>query len=159
MDYKEIEQHFKNAETLDELLEEYKEVFDEIDFQKFKMAGKQLTNYGEAEECLQILTGMYMSIAPVAEIITGEKINRETAFEVNRKNELELENDDLPPKEQKKIVAQLIKSEASVFVARYRTVRNVFKGYLNSCEKGINSCQSIMKQQKKESYMTDTKQD
>ena len=143
MDYKEIEQYFENNQ-IDDLLGKYKDVFYEVDYHEKLLMNHVLNDINSVREAIQRLSGLYMSLRRPLSIA-------DTAVENGKSRQyhnLKIQHDNEKPDE--KFISSSVEREASLSVAPYRRARNLFAAYVESCEKGIGSCQSLLNSLNKE---------
>jgi hypothetical protein len=134
----EIEEYFESSEQMQGLLnflqEEY---FDKIDYHADLFRGGALSDNGQVQNSIEELTGIFMVLNPIFLVADTIKKNREEAFYMARKIDIENRGD--------KFVSAPIDKEASSFVANERRVRNIIQGMLEACSQGISTCQSKMR--------------
>jgi len=133
----EIEQLFQTSETLNQVLEQVKGDFEQIDYYGGVLQENVVDNPEECLKAINILTGVYMNIKPVLEVADAEKTNRE----IRNYCSLKIQNENAGTK----FVDASGSKEASASVADYRRVRNILEGYVSACEKAISSLQSVLK--------------
>jgi len=134
--YSDIKDYFTSG-TYDKLLEEYIPKFDIVDKYAILLQNGEIDNKSNCISALNELTGVYMDVKKVVEIVEAIKTNVELGFYVTKKQELEAKGE--------KVVATTLDREASNSVAEYRRIRNIFSAYLESSLQGIQSTQSILK--------------
>ena len=133
----ELEQKFKSEETLSQVLEELQDDFNRIDYWAGLLKANISDNGAvEAQKGLSELTGTFMTLKTALAIAETEKKNREIRFYSGLRIETE---------KTKKFVNAIGEKEASVAVAEYRRVRNIIQGYMEACQVGISTLQSILK--------------
>ena len=143
MNYKEIEQYFGNNQ-IDDLLEKYIECFNDVDYYEKLLINHVLNDISGVREAIQRLSGLYMSLRRPYAIAETFIENGKARHYHNLKIKHDNENPD------KKIISAALEREASYFVAPFRRARNLFAAYVESCEKGIGSCQSLLNSLNKE---------
>lgn len=136
----EIEKCFQDEKTLEKVLDEIKIDIEKIDYWANLMKDGITLNPEEAKNALNDLTARFMSLKTVLAIAETEKKNREIRH--YNKIRIDIENKTRPDK---KFVSASAEKEASVFVAKYRRIRNIIKAYMESAEKGISTMQSLLK--------------
>jgi len=138
----EIEQYFKEIETLPKVLESLTDDLNRVD----EYAEMVKTNaYGNAEKIKEImkqLSGCYSNVRTVFAIAKAMKKN----IEARKYNSLKAEISNAG----EKFVSAAVDREASAYVAEYRRVRDILEGYKESIEKDISVLQSILKDENKE---------
>lgn len=138
MRIKEIEVHFQKEDTLDKVLDEVESSFKVIDYWASTLKeGTTSRNPAQLKESIEELSGAYGDLSTVLSIAITEKTNREDAVYFKIKERIESTD--------KKFVDASCKRESSRFVAKYRRIRNIIQGYVNSSDKMINGVQSILK--------------
>lgn len=144
MNYSLVKNFFEDNKY-DELLESYVPKFEVVDKYAQMLQSGVVDNPAECIKALNELTGVYMDIKKIVEIIGAIKLNKELKFYVDRKKEYEdgdiLDANDKPAK----FVSAAVERESSLHVADYRRIRNIFSAYLDSSTQGIQSIQSILK--------------
>ena len=107
------------------LLEEYKSLFDRIDYYRDMFQNKTYNTPGEFNEALVELTGIYSSIHPVALNAETEKLHHEETYK---------------QKKREKMIGLDYEE-----VTKYRRLRNIFVGARDCCEKMMSTCQSSLR--------------
>lgn len=130
-------EYFKSQEGLEQLLNDYKEIFEMIDDFGQQLIQGILSNPEDYGVCLDKLTGAYISLEPLYTMAIAYKENEELKAYVTMKREAETKGE--------KVVAANLEREASVSVEVQRRIRNILEGYVESCSKGIGSCQTQLK--------------
>lgn len=133
MNYKEIENRFKDETTIETLLMDYEETFKIVDEDAMNLQQGNITP-GEVEDLLKRQTGIYMRLNIIAEIADTTK----------KKEEGRLTYEKIQNAEKKPVMTQ-VSAEVSHEVQYLRRVRNLFQAYRNSSDKCVLSCQSILK--------------
>lgn len=132
-----LEQKFKSEETLAEILTELQQDFEKVDYWANLLKANISDNGAvEAQRGLSELTGTFMTLKTALAIAETEKKNREIRFYCKLRIETE---------KTKKFVNAVGEKEASVAVAEYRRIRNLIQGYMEACQVGISTLQSILK--------------
>lgn len=132
-----IDKYFKDTEGLEKLLLDYKDTFDLVDDYGQQLINGILSSPDNYAECLDKLTGAYISLEPLYTIAVAFKENEETREWVALKRELESKGE--------KVTAASLDREASALVVIQRRVRAILEGYVESCSKGIGTCQTQLK--------------
>ena len=132
-----VDKYFTDAEGLAKLLEDYKDTFDLVDDYGQQLISGILSTGDDYSKCLDKLTGAYISLEPLFTIAVAFKENEETREWVTLKRELEAKGE--------KVTAASLDREASALVSVQRRVRAVLEGYVESCAKGIGTCQTQLK--------------
>jgi len=136
MTYGQLKDYFDN-DTYDELLQLYIPQFDIVDKYAALLQKGDVDNKGSCIKALNELTGVYMDVKKIVEIVEALKTNVELAFYVEKKRELEAKDS--------KFVSAAVEREASLSIAEYRRIEHIFEAYLSSTLQGIQSIQSILK--------------
>jgi len=129
--------YFVNTEGLEKLLIDYKDTFEMVDDYGQQLISGVLSAPDDYGLCLDKLTGAYISLEPLYTMAVAYKENEETREWVTLKRELEAKGE--------KVVAASLDREASALVSVQRRVRGILEGYVESCAKGIGSCQTQLK--------------
>ena len=129
--------YFESQESLTKLLEDYKDVFDMIDDYGQQLISGILSTPEDYALCLDKLTGAFISLEPFYTQAEAKKLNEELQAYVSMKRELENKGE--------KVVAASLEKESSLAVAEFRRVRAILEGYVESCSKGIGTCQTQLK--------------
>lgn len=135
MNYKEALELFSSEETLTEILKKCKPHFDIINHYSNIFENNLINNPEECKEALNKLTGVYMYLKPILYIAETTKKNNEVSYYFKKKSEFT----------GTKFVSTPVEKEASHHVKNFRRIRNILQGYMDSCDKAISSCQSILK--------------
>jgi len=141
----EVEAKFEKEETLNEVLEYLKEDFSKVDYWSGVRKANLTDNPEEITQALNELSGCYSNLRTVLGIADTELTNRE----VRQYNVLKMEIEN----NQQRFTSQLdsaTKKESSDYVHSYRRIYNLIKGYVESCDKHINTLQSILKKWEKD---------
>ena len=136
MDYKSIEDRFKDETSIETLLIDYEDKFQKVEEDAEKLINGSVS-LEEVEEILKTQTGIYMLLNIVTEIAETVKKKEEGRINYEKIQECEASG--------KKVVQTSIDKIVSTEVQYLRRVRNLFKAYRDSCDKCILSCQSILK--------------
>jgi hypothetical protein len=130
-------EYFVDTVGLEKLLVDYKDTFEMIDDYGQQLISGILSTPDDYGLCLDKLTGAYISLEPLYTMAIAYKENEELKAYVSMKRELESKGE--------KVVAASLDKEASVSVEIQRRIRNILEGYVESCAKGIGSCQTQLK--------------
>lgn len=136
MRYQVIEEYFKKEETLPKALEECKDDFDKIDYFAGIFKTVASDNPEEVKRALAELTGVFMSLKIVVSIAQSYKKNAELEKYIKLRKESEASGS--------KFVATVAEKESSAHVKEYRKTRDILEAYLEKCEKGISTAQSLL---------------
>jgi len=129
--------YFTDTEGLEKLLIDYKDVFDLVEDYGQQLIQGVLSTPDDYALCLDKLTGAYISLEPLYTMAVAYKENEETKAWITLKRELEGKAE--------KVVAASLDREASAVVEVQRRIRNILEGYVESCAKGIGTCQTQLK--------------
>jgi len=141
--------YFIDAEGLEKLLTDYKDIFDMVDdFGQQLIQGIPNTP-DDYKEILDKLTGAFISLEPLYTQAEAKKLNEELQAYVTAKRELEAKGE--------KVVAASLEKESSLAVADYRRIRAILEGYVESCAKAIGTCQTQLKRLEMEYKNRNTK--
>lgn len=133
----EIEEFFKEDNTLDKVLDECEKDFNTIDYWSQVRKNNLTDNSVEIGKALNELSGCYSNLRTVLGIAETEKMNRHIRFKENLRIEIE--------KEGGKYVDSKADVQASANVIKYRRIKNIILAYVESCDKHIITLQSILK--------------
>ena len=129
--------YFDNEENLSKLLTDCNDIFTMIDEYAQQFMQGILVTSSDYKDVLNKLTGAYMYLEPLYTLSVSQKENRELVFYVKSKRELEAKSE--------KVVATSLEKESSASVEVYRRVRSILEGYVESCSKGIITCQTQLR--------------
>jgi len=129
--------YFVDTVGLEKLLIDYKDTFDMIDDEGQQLISGVKNTPEDYVICLDKLTGAYISLEPLYTMAVAYKENEETREWVTLKRELEAKGE--------KVLAASLDREASALVSVQRRVRGILEGYVESCAKGIGTCQTQLK--------------
>ena len=129
--------YFINKEGLQKLLEDYKDTFEMIDDFGQQLISGILSTPDDYKNCLDKMTGAYVSLEPLYTMAEAIKLNEELQAYVSLKKELETKGE--------KVVATSLEKESSLAVADFRRIRAVLEGYVESCAKAIGTCQTQLR--------------
>jgi len=132
-----MKSYFDSEDGLEQLLNDYKELFDMIDDYANQLVSGILSTSEDYKICLDKMTGAFCALEPFYTQAEAKKLNEELLAYVNLKRELE-------SKGEKTVVANLEK-ESSLKVANFRRVRSILEGYVEACAKAITTCQTQLK--------------
>jgi len=130
-------EYFVDTIGLEKLLVDYKDTFELIDDYGQQLISGILNTPEDYALCLDKLTGAYISLEPLYTMAVAYKENEEIKAYVTMKRELEGKGE--------KVVAASLDKEASASVEVQRRIRNILEGYVESCAKGIGTCQTQLK--------------
>jgi len=129
--------YFENAEGLEQLLNDYKEIFEMVDdFGQQLIQGVSNTP-DDYKKMLNQLTGAFITLEPLYTQAEAKKLNEELNAYVSMKRELEAKGE--------KVVAASLEKESSLAVADFRRIRAILEGYVEACAKAIGTVQSQLK--------------
>lgn len=137
-----IKELLKTEEGRDKLYKMYIPTFELVDKYAEELEGKDLLNEYELKDTQQKLTGAYMKLYVVSDTADTVKTNAELDFFDREAEKLRQAN--------KKVTVSDITMQARAHSRDLRTIRNTFLRYSIACEKGIVTCQSILKKQTNE---------
>lgn len=129
--------YFTETEGLNRLLTDYQDLFELVDDYGQQLIQGVLTTSNDYKECLDKLTGAYISLETLYTIAESVKLNQELRAYVSMKKALEDKGE--------KVVASSLEKESSLVVADFRRVRAILEGYVEACSKGIGTCQTQLK--------------
>lgn len=132
-----MKDYFSDSNNLDELLEDYSDVFTMIDDYGQQLRSGILNSPDDYKECLDKMTGAFISLEPLYTRAESYKLNEELRTYVTLKKAIEDKGE--------KVVATSLDKEASLSVADYRRVRAILEGYVEACSKAIGTCQTQLK--------------
>jgi len=130
-------EYFVDTVGLEKLLVDYKDTFDMIDDEGQQLISGIKSTPEDYAICLDKLTGAYIALEPLYTQAIAYKENEEIKAYVSMKRELEGKGE--------KVVAASLDKEASASVEVQRRIRNILEGYVESCAKGIGTCQTQLK--------------
>lgn len=143
MIYTDIIKYFeRGAEGALALLERIRPELETIEEIKGQLKAYQLSDEESLNSGLSTLTGIYMELEPIFEVAQAYKeINEDRAF-------LKIRNEAI--KNSEKVTDTILKTQAHESVAQYIILRNSLEAYVNSCEKGIVTIQSLRKRNERD---------
>jgi hypothetical protein len=130
-------EYFEDTDGLEKLIADYKDVFEMIEDYGTQLRSGVAYTADDYKECLDKLTGAFISLEPLYAVAEAVKLNQETQAYVSMKKALEDKGE--------KVVAASLEKESSLSVAPYRRVRAILEGYVEACSKGIGTCQTQLK--------------
>jgi len=136
--------YFENEESLDQILVDYKELFEQIEDYGQQLLQGIITTPDDFSSLLNFATGAYSSLEPLYSMAEATKLNEELKQYVTLKREVEAKGD--------KVVSASLERESSLAVANFRRIRAILEGYVLTTEKIIITCQTQLKR------MTENKQ-
>ena len=140
MNLEEILKMFESEENILLLLQELMPIFEKInDYAQIFQNHKVSINSEECKKALDELTGLYMYLNPIYSVTKAIKQNKEDQFYTAERKKIESSLDG------KRFISAPLDRAASAHVGNYRIVRNILGKYVESCDKAISSCQSILK--------------
>ncbi len=143
----ELEQKFQNEDTLNEVLEDLKDDFEQIDYWSGVRKQNITDNPKEVDKALNELSGCLSNLRTALGIAESEKKNRE----VRHKNQIRIDTEN----EGKKYTDTKATTQASAFIASYRRVRNIIQAYYEAAQTHISTLQSILKDLNKDYNISD----
>lgn len=159
MIYSDIIRYFEKGQTgIAELLKICQDEFELIEDIKGKLKTYQIADEESLYEALSQLTGIYMHFEPIFFIAQSYKETEEdrvysairVAGETGQENyKDEVLGFEIPIK---KVTDNILKTEAHRAVGLYIRARNIFEAYINSCNQGIISIQTLLKRNKRDEY-------
>lgn len=132
-----IEEYFESEEALNELLVDYKEVFETLDDLSNQLRQGVITTSDDFKTLLNSATGYYGTLEPLYSLSIAVKENSELKAYADIK--INIENGG------GKFTSAPVEREASLAVAAYRRVRNILEAYVNVTEKLIVTAQTQLK--------------
>ena len=140
MNYDEILTLLENDEQVLVFLKKLQPTFDKINNYQNLFQNHQISiNSSECKKALDELTGLYMYLNPIYSVTKAIKQNKEDQFYTAERKKIESSLDG------KRFISAPLDRAASAHVGNYRIVRNILGKYVESCDKAISSCQSILK--------------
>lgn len=138
MKYDKIVSYFNRGEEgLNELVVDYKDIFNQIDDYGQQLLQGIITDSEGYKNVLNFMTGAYVSLEPLYSLAEAHKLNEELKSYIGLKREGEAKGE--------KVVATHLDKESSLSVANERRIRNVLEGYVLATEKAIVTCQTQLK--------------
>ena len=138
----EIKELLKTDEGRDKLYKMHIPTFELVDKYADELEGKDLLDEYQLKDTQQKLTGAYMKLYIVSDTADTVKTNAELDFFDREAEKLREAG--------KKVTVSDITMQARAHSRDLRTIRNTFLRYSVACEKGIVTCQSILKKQTNE---------
>jgi len=143
MKYSRNAEYFSTPEGLSSLVEDYKDIFDQIDDYGQQLLQGVVSTSDSYKEILNFMTGAYTSLEPIYSLAEAHKLNEELKNYVALKREAEAKGE--------KVVAANLDKESSLSVANERRIRNVLEGYVLATEKCIVTCQTQLRRLQEDS--------
>ena len=141
-----------NSESgLETILNEYQSSFDIIQEIITQLKQDNLSSEKELLSAQTKLTGLYGSLITVFKIAQAYKISEESKQFVHLNEEYEKNNPGSKP-----LSAAKLDKLTAIKIANWRTLRNIFEGYVLASEKAIITCQSNLKNLKAERMFSNT---
>jgi len=138
MKYEKIATYFESSEGLNNLITDYKDIFDQIDDYGQQLLQGIVSTVDDYKTILNFMTGAYVSLEPLYSLAEAHKLNVELGTYVELKRTAEAKGE--------KVVAANLEKESSLAVANERRIRNILEGYVLSTEKCIVTAQTQLKQ-------------
>jgi len=140
-----VKQTLSQADTVEQVLDSYKNCFDIVDEYAKYLADGTLQTKDQLLEAQTKLTGVYASLITVQKMAEAMKRNIESIMFIQKCEEIEKATG-------KAAVMSKVEREVSAAVAPWRNVRNIFEGYVLAADKAIFSCQNAIKYMFKDEY-------
>jgi hypothetical protein len=134
--------YFESEKNLEQLFIDYKELIDSLNEYRGQFLANVLTSEEDLKIALAFYTGAIQTLQPLYQVAQAYKESQEDA------KALELRNQAAESKE--KITDATIKYMAHYEVRTYIKVRNVLEALVIGCEKGISTCQTLLKYSRKD---------
>lgn len=138
----EIKELLKTEDGRNKLYKKHISTFELVDKYADELEGKNLFTEYELKDTQQKLTGAYMKLYVISDTADTVKTNCELNFFD--------EEAEILRKAKKKVTVSDITMQSRAKSGDLRTIRNTFLRYATACEKGIITCQSILKKQTNE---------
>ena len=151
MKIQEIRTLLKSEEGLEDILADYQLCFDDINAIILDLKHDNLNGEKELLSAQTKLTGLYGSLITVFKIAQAYKISEESKQFVHLNEEYEKNNPGSKP-----LSAAKLDKLTAIKIANWRTLRNIFEGYVLASEKAIITCQSNLKNLKAERMFSNT---
>jgi hypothetical protein len=148
----ELEKLFQSEDTLDKVFDELSEDMQLIDNWAIARKENLTDNIGEIDKALNQLSGAYSNLRTALGIADTEKDNRQVRFKEGIRIAIEANVDS-----KEKYVDTKAETQASAHVAPYRRVLNLINGYVEACDKQINTLQTIKRTFEKDYKNTNQK--
>lgn len=144
MNHNQIEALLSSKEKCEELLNNYEQKFLQVSMIADKFENGEIKTEQQLKDTLDELTGLYMQLDLVTEVVDTYKTGEEGRLNFAKTKELT----DKGEKVNQSSLDKIISHE----VHYLRRVRNIFNANRNRADKGIGSCQSRLKNEKKGNY-------
>jgi hypothetical protein len=145
MQIQEIRNLMKDEDGINLIVESYQSCFDDIDSIILELKNDKLNDEKSLLSAQTKLTGLYGTLITVFKVAEATKIHIEAQKFVTLNDEYEKNNPGA-----KSLSAFKLDKLTAVEIATWRTVRNIFEGYVLAAEKAIITCQSNLKNLKTE---------
>jgi len=139
----EYDKYFEKEENLEQIFIDCKDVIEGLNEYRKQFLANVLTSDADLKTALAFYTGAIQTFHPLFELAQAYKESQEDYIA------LKLRNDATESKT--KITDAATKTQAHYEVRNYIKVRNLLRAHVNSCEKGISTCQTLLKYVYKES--------
>jgi len=137
--------------NLDDFVASYQPCFDQIDEIIAELKVDSLSDEKAYASAQTKLTGLYGTLITVYKMAEANKINMEAKTFVHLNTEYEAANPGA-----KALSAAKLEKLTNIEIGDVRMLRNIFEGYVMAAEKGIITCQSNLKNMKKERIFNTT---
>ncbi len=151
MKIQEVRRLLNSESGLEEILTEYQPCFDTIDELMGYLKQDILNGEKELLSAQTTLTGLYGSLITIFKIAQAYKISEEAKQFVLLNEDYEKNNPGI-----KSLSAAKLDKLTAIKIANWRTLRNIFEGYILAAEKAIITCQSNLKSLKMERAFSNT---
>ena len=132
-----MKNYFESKEGLTQLLNDYQDIFALVDDFGQQLIKGILTTPQDYKECLDKMTGAFVTLEPLYAQAESKKLNEELQAYVTLKRDLENKGE--------KVVATSLEKESSLAVAEFRRIRSILEGYVEASAKAIGTCQTQLK--------------
>jgi len=143
---KEYSKYFENEENLQQIFVDYKEIFDVLNEYRSQFLANVLTSEEDLKGALAFYTGAVQILHALYQVAQSYKESKEDYEALRLRNEA--------TESKKKITDATIKSQAHYNVRSYIKVRNILSAYVDACNKGIITAQTLLKYLRKEETRT-----
>lgn len=138
----EFDKYFEKEENINNIFKDYKDIFEKLDDLRSQFLGNILTTDEDLNNALKFYTGAIQTLQPLFQVSQAYKESKEDGEGLRlRCKAIE---------DKIKITDATAKSTAHYFVRNYIKVRNLLNAYVISCDKGITTCQTLLKYKHKE---------
>jgi hypothetical protein len=146
---REYDKYFENEEDLEKIFVDYKDIIETYHSLRNQFLSNIITSEEDLKSALSFYTGAYQTFDGLLATGNAYKESQEDfeALKIRNESAGKTKKEGAP-------TDAMVKTTSHYAVRNYIKIRNLLETFVNGCDKGINTCQTLLKYVRKEENRT-----